>query len=54
MHSLGDPRVDDRRVAGEVGERNFLRDAFEYQHRERVRVGMYRCGEIIAFDDLDG
>ena len=52
--SLADPRVNDRSIAREVGERHFLRDAFEHQHRERVGVGMLRCGDIIAFDELDG
>ena len=31
---LGGPRVKDRSVAGEVGERYFFRDALEHQHRE--------------------
>jgi len=52
--SLGDPRVNDRGIARETRERYFLRDALEYQHGERVRVGIHRCGDTAALDELDG
>ena len=37
-----------------LGERCFLRDAFEHQHRERVRVGTpsRRCEGTVVFDEL--
>ena len=52
--SPANPRMNDRSIAREVGERHFLRDAFGHQHREQVGVGMLCCGDIIAFDELDG
>ena len=49
-----DPRVNYRSVAREVEERCFLRDAFEYQHCERVGVGTRRCGDAVVLDELGG
>jgi hypothetical protein len=45
---LGDPRVNDHSATREVGEGYFLGNAFEYQHRERVCVGLRCRREIVV------
>ena len=52
--SLDEPHVNDRSIAIDVGVRCFLRDAFKYQHCERVRVGIHRWEDTAAFEELDG
>jgi len=54
MLSLGDLCVNDRDVLREVREWFFLRNAFEHQHCERVRIRMRRWGVIVFFEDLGG
>lgn len=49
---LANPRMEDRRIFGKVGERWFFRDAFKYQHPKRVCVRMRRCGDGIAVVEL--
>ena len=51
---LGDPRVNDHSVTDEAIERDFLRNAFKYQHCERVCVGFRRRGGVVVFDELGG
>ena len=48
------PCMDDCSIAREVGERYFLCDAFEYQHREGVCVKTCSCVDVIVFDELCG
>ena len=51
---LADSLVNNFGVTIEVGEGRGLRDTFEYQQCERIRVGRHRCTEIVVYDDLRG
>ena len=51
---LIDPLVNNFGFTIEVGEGPGLRDTFEYQQCERIRVGKHRCREIVVFDELGG
>jgi hypothetical protein len=51
---LVDPCVSDRSIARDFRKRGSFRDAFEYQQREGIRVGMCRRVEIVVFDELRG
>ena len=46
--------MEDRGIAREIGEWLFLRDAFKYQHRKRVCVGIGLCRDGTPAEELGG